>query len=156
MQHILAVPSPAAMVWSSALAPAELLSRLGIAGMGQAWNKTAAPRGLPLVFPKWLKWLGRVVWSLQCLFQCAGFVAVLSLSSSLMSVTHPIQFLAGFRRTCVSHLKPEHHLFSVLYNSTLPSGLATVAKFRNISPVSAAGHLGLHIQECIHGAFSFA
>lgn len=156
MQHVLAVPSPAGMDWSSALAPAELLPRLGMAGLGQAWNKTAAPRGLPPVFPKWLKWLGRVVWSLQCPFQGAGRGAVFSLSSSLVSVAHPSQFLAGFRCTYVSHLMPEHLLFSVLYNSTFPSGFTPVAKFRNISLASAAGHRGLHIQKCIHGAFPFA
>lgn len=81
MQHILAVPSPAGMDGSSALAPAELLP-----GLGQAWNKTAAPRGLPPVFPDWLKGLDRLVWSLQCPFQGAGCGAVLSLSSSLVIV----------------------------------------------------------------------
>lgn len=106
MQHVLAVPSPTGMDWSSALAPADLLSRLGMAELGQAWNKTPAPRGFPPVFPKWLKWLGRVVWSLQCSFQGARLVAVLSLSSSLVSMAHHIQFLAGFRYTCVSHLMP--------------------------------------------------
>lgn len=51
---------------------------------------------------------------------------------------------------------PEHLLFSVLRKSALLSGLAPVAKFKNISLALAAGHRGLHIQECIHGGFSYA
>lgn len=50
---------------------------------------------------------------------------------------------------------PERLLFSVLRKSALPSGLAPVAKFKNTSLASAAGHCGLHIQKCVHGAFSY-
>lgn len=66
----------------------------------------------------------------------------------------PGRFQVSLR--CVSHLRPEHLLFSVLHNSALPSDLAPVAKFKNISLASGASQRGLHIQECIHGTLPFA
>lgn len=73
-----------------------------------------------------------------------------------LSVADPNRFPAGFKGTFASYLMPEHLLFSALRKSALPSGLAPVAKFKNISLAPAAGHHGLYSQKSIQGVFSYA
>lgn len=152
MQHVLAVPSPQGWIGALPWRQQSCSPRWVWRGWDEQGIKEQLQGDFPLFFLNEMAGQGGVIPAVPIsgCWVCGCPFPLLQPRERGPSYPVPGRFQVSLWQP------PNARTPFVLHNSAFPSGLAPVAKFRNISLASGAGHSGLHIEECIHGTLPFA